>query len=165
MNFNFRRSILSLALAALPALALANPPSTQLQPGLWQFHYTSTVHMVGLPVRAIDQTSKTCIKETDPAKLPLMPKLPANIKCTAPTLQTSAKGYHVTMSCTASEPDNMVTHLDEDFMISPSDDGSQIRFDGTVHQHITGSPMPIPAALVNISAQGHRVGLCPASMH
>ena len=43
MNFNFRRSILSLALAALPALALANPPSTQLQPGLWQFHYTSTV--------------------------------------------------------------------------------------------------------------------------
>ena len=165
MNVNFRRPILRLALAALPALALANPPSTHLQPGLWQFHYTSTVRMVGLPVRAIDQSSKTCIKDTDPAKLPLMPKLPANIKCTPPTLQTSDKGYHVTMACTASEPNGMVTQLNEDFMIAPSADGSQISFDGTVHQRITGSPMPIPAALVKITALGHRIGLCPASMH
>ena len=27
-----------LALALLPTLALAAPPSTKLQPGLWQFH-------------------------------------------------------------------------------------------------------------------------------
>lgn len=164
MNFNFRRAILCLVLAALPALALATPPSTHLQPGLWQFHYHSQVTMDGHAVPAMNQSAQQCIKDTDPAKLPLMPKLPANIKCTAPTLQTSNIGYHVTMSCTATEPNNMVTHLHESFEISPSDDGSQIRFDGTVHQRITGAPMPIPAALVNISAQGHRIGQCPASM-
>ena len=166
MKFRRTNTVALLALTMLPALALANPPPvTRLQPGLWQFHYTSTVQMTGAPVRAIDQTSRTCIKDTDPAKLPLMPKLPANIQCTAPTLQTTAKGYHVTMSCTASEAEGMVTHLDEDFMISPGDDGSQMRFDGTVHQRITGAPMPIPAALVKITAVGHRIGLCPATGH
>ena len=165
MNFNFRRSILCLALASLPLLALANPPSTHLQPGLWQFHYHSTVEMAGRTIPSMNQSAQQCIKDTNPAKLPLMPKLPPNITCTAPTLQTSNKGYHVTMACTASEPNGMVTHLNEDFMIAPSADGSQIRFDGTVHQRITGSPMPIPAALVKISAVGHRIGLCPASMH
>ncbi len=165
MNVNFRRPILCLALAALPALALANPPSTHLQPGLWQFHYHSSVEMAGRALPSMNQSAQQCIKDTDPAKLPLMPKLPANIKCTPPTLQTSDKGYHVTMACTASEPNGMVTQLNEDFMIAPSADGSRIRFDGTVHQRITGSPMPIPAALVKISALGHRIGLCPASMH
>ena len=154
-----------LALISLPALALANPPPTRLQPGLWQFHYTSTVEMAGHAVPAMNQSAQQCIKDTNPAKLPLMPKLPSNIKCTAPTLQTSDKGYHVTMACTASEPNGMVTQLDEDFMIAPSDDGSQIRFDGTVHQRITGSSMPIPAALVKISAQGQRIGLCLAAKH
>ena len=165
MNFNFRRLILCLALAALPALALANPSSTHLQPGLWQFHYHSTMEMAGHTVPAMNQSAQQCIKDTNPAKLPLMPKLPANITCTPPTLQTSNKGYHVTMSCTASEPNGMVTQLNEDFMIAPSDGGSQISFDGTVHQRITGSPMPIPAALVKISAMGHRIGLCLAPTH
>lgn len=154
-----------LALISLPALALANPPPTRLQPGLWQFHYRSTTEMEGHAIPAVNESTKQCIKDTNPAKLPLLPKLPANIKCTAPSLQTSDKGYHVTMACTASEPNGMVTQLDEDFMIAPSDDGSQIRFDGTVHQRITGSPMPIPAALVKISAQGQRIGLCLAAKH
>ena len=165
MNVNSPRSILCLALAALPALALASPPSTRLQPGLWQFHYHSSVEMAGRAVPSMNQSAQQCIKDTDPAKLPLMPKLPPNIKCTPPTLQTSDKGYHVTMACTASEPNGMVTQLNEDFMIAPSADGSQISFDGTVHQRITGSPMPIPAALVKISAMGHRIGLCPAPTH
>ena len=154
-----------LALVSLPALALANPPPTRLQPGLWQFHYTSTVEMAGHAVPAMNQSAQQCIKDTNPAKLPLMPKLPANIHCSAPQMQTTAVNYNVRMSCTASEPNGMVTQLDEDFMIAPSDDGSQIRFDGTVHQRITGSSMPIPAALVKISAQGQRIGLCLAAKH
>jgi len=162
---NFRHPILCLALATLPALALANPPSTHLQPGLWQFHYHSTVQMAGRMLPAMNQSAQQCIKDTDPDKLPLMPKPPANIKCTPPTLQTSSRGYHVTLSCTASEPNGMVTQMDEDFMIAPSAGGSQISFDGTVHQHITGAPVPMPAVLVKISATGHRIGLCPASMH
>lgn len=165
MNFNFRRSMLCLALAAPSALALANPPSTHLQPGLWHFRYHSTVQMDGHTVPSTNLSAQRCLKDTDPAKLPLMPKLPPNIQCTAPTLRTSAKDYHVTMSCTASEPNGMVSHLDEDFAITPSDDGNQISFDGTVHQRITGSSMPIPAALVKISATGRHVGQCPASPH
>ncbi len=165
MNFNFRRSLLCLVLAATSTLALANQASTHLQPGLWRFHYHSTVQMDGRTIPSMNQSAQQCITDTDPAKLPLMPKLPPNIHCTAPTLQTSTKGYHVTMSCTASEPNGMVSQLGEDFMIAPSDDGNQISFDGTVHQRITGSAMPIPAALVKISATGHHVGLCPASAH
>ena len=153
------------ALALLPALALATPAPTKLQPGLWQFHYHSQVAMAGHSVPPMDKTSRQCIKETDPTKLPLMPTLPANIKCTAPDMQSSDKGYHVTMSCTASEPHGMVSELDENFMISPNHDGSQIAFNGTVQQTITGAPVPIPAALVKISAQGHRIGTCPAPKH
>lgn len=160
-----KHSLALLALAMLPALAVATPPPTRLQPGLWQFHYHSQVTMAGHSVPPMDKTAKQCIKDADPAKLPLMPALPANIKCTAPAMQTGDKGYHVTLSCTASEPNGMVSKLNEDFMISPSDDGSQIAFNGTVHQTITGAPMPIPAALVKISAQGHRIGICPAPLH
>ncbi|MHB1616134.1 MAG: DUF3617 domain-containing protein [Metallibacterium sp.] len=152
----------ALALALLPALVLANPPPTKLQPGLWQFRYHSAVDMAGRTIPPMNQTAQQCIKETDPAKLPLMPALPANIKCTAPDMQTSGKGYHVTMSCTASEANGMVSKLREDFMISPSHDGSQIAFYGTVQQTITGAPVSIPAASVKISAQGHRIGICPA---
>jgi hypothetical protein len=160
-----KHSLALLALAMLPALAVATPPPTQLQPGLWQFHYQSSVDMAGRTIPPMHQSTQQCIKDTNPAKLPLMPALPANIKCSAPALQSSDKGYHVTLSCTASEPNGMVSKLDEDFMISPSDDGSQIAFNGTVHQTITGAPMPIPAALVKISAQGHRIGICPAPLH
>ena len=154
-----------LALALLPTLALAAPPSTKLQPGLWQFHYQSSVDMAGRTIPPMSQSAEQCIKDTEPDKLPLMPKLPANIQCTAPQMQTSDKGYHVTMSCTANEPNGMTTRLNEDFMISPSNDGSQISFDGTVHQSIVGAPVPIPAALVKISAQGQRIGLCPVPKH
>ena len=150
----------ALALALLPAIARATPPSTQLQPGLWMFHYTSTVQMFAGAARTIHQTARECIKDTNPAKVPLMAKLPPNIHCTAPALQVIAQGYHVTMACTASEPNGMVTHLAEDFVITPGNDGSQISFAGTVHQRITGAPVAIPAAAVHISAQGHRIGLC-----
>ena len=153
----------ALALALLPAIARATPPSTKLQPGLWMFHYTSTVQMFAGAVRTIHQTSRECIKNTNPAKIPLMAKLPPNIQCTAPALQIIAKGYHVTMACTASEPNGMVTHLDEDFVITPGSGGSQISFAGTVHQRITGAPVSIPATTVHISAQGHRIGLCLGS--
>ena len=150
----------ALSVALLPALAQAAPPSTRLQPGLWMFHYTSTVRMFAGAVQTIHQSARECIKSTSPAKVPLMAKLPPNIHCTAPALQVLAKGYHVTMACTASEPNGMVTHLDEDFRITPGNDGSQISFAGVVHQHITGAPVDIPAATVKISAQGHRIGLC-----
>ena len=150
----------ALALALLPAIARATPPSTKLQPGLWMFHYTSTVQMFAGAARTIHQTARECIKDTNPAKVPLMAKLPPNIHCTAPALQVIAHGYHVTMVCTASEPNGMVTHLAEDFVITPGNDGSQISFAGTVHQRITGAPVSIPAATVHISAQGHRIGLC-----
>ena len=150
----------ALALALLPAIAKATPPSTQLQPGLWMFHYTSTVQMFAGAARTIHQTARECIRDTNPAKVPLMAKLPPNIHCTAPALQVIAQGYHVTMACTASEPNGMVTHLAEDFVITPGNDGSQISFAGTVHQRITGAPVSIPAATVHISAQGHRIGLC-----
>ena len=149
-----------LVLALLSALARATPPSTKLQPGLWLFHYTSTVQMFAVGTRTINQTSRECIKNANPAKIPLMAKLPPNIQCTAPALEVIAKGYHVTMACAASEPNGMVTHLDEDFVIMPGNGGSQISLAGTVHQRITGAPVSIPAATVHISAQGHRIGLC-----
>ena len=155
----------SLALALLPALARAAPPSMKLQPGLWIFHYTSAVQMLAGAVQTINQSSRECIKSSNPAKVPLMAKLPPNIHCTAPTLQVIAKGYHVAMACTASEPNGMITHLDEAFRITPGNDGSQISFAGVVHQRVTGAPVPIPAATVHISAQGHRVGLCLGSKH
>ena len=155
----------SLALALLPALAMATPPSTQLQPGLWKFRYTSTVTMFGGATRTINQNSRECIKSSNPAKVPLMAKLPPNIHCTTPAMQVIAKGYHVTMACTASEPNGMVTHLDEDFRITPGSDGSQISFAGVVHQRITGAPVAIPAATVHISAQGHRIGVCQGLKH
>ena len=72
-----------LALALLPTLALAAPPSTKLQPGLWQFHYQSSVDMAGRTIPPMSQSAEQCIKDTEPDKLPLMPKLPANIQCTA----------------------------------------------------------------------------------
>ena len=162
---HMKSALALLSLISLPALALVNPVPTRLQPGLWQFHYRSTTEMEGHAIPAIDHSAQQCIKDTDPAKLPLMPKLPANIKCTAPTLRTSAEGYHVTMACTASEPNGMVTPMDEVFMIAPSHNGSQITIDGTVHQRITGSPVPIPPVLVKISATGHRIGTCLAAKH
>lgn len=150
-----------LALGLLPALAVATPPPTRLQPGLWQFHYRSSVNMAGRTIPSMNRSAQQCIKDTNLAKLPLMPALPANIKCSAPTLQSSDPGYHVTLSCSAHEPHGMVSTLDEDFLIVPSDAGSRIAFTGTVHQTTTGAPVPIPAALVKISAQGHRIGICP----
>ena len=156
---HMKSALALLGLISLPALALVNPVPTRLQPGLWQFHYRSTTEMEGHAIPAIDHSAQQCIKDTDPAKLP------ANIKCTAPTLRTSAKGYHVTMACTASEPNGMVTQMDEVFMIAPNHDGSQITIDGTVHQRITGSPVPIPPVLVKISATGHRIGTCLAAKH
>ena len=162
---HMKSTVALLALISLPVLAWANPPPTRLQPGLWQFHYRSTTEMEGRVIPAIHQSARKCIKDTNPAKLPLMPKLPANIKCTAPTLQTSDKGYHVTMACTASVPNGMVTQMNEVFWIAPSNKGSQITIDGTVHQRIMGSPVPIPPVLVKISATGHRVGVCKAAKY
>lgn len=161
MNRRHMKSTLALlALSSLPALALTSPPATRMEPGLWQFHYQSTTEMDGHVIPTISRTTRKCIRNTNPATLPLMPKVPANVKCSTPTLQTIDKGYHVTMACTASESNGMVTQLDEAFMITPRDGGSQISIDGTVHQRITGSPMPIPPVLVKISATGRRIGMC-----
>ncbi len=166
MNSRHMKSALALlTLISLSGLALATPPTTRLQPGSWEFHYRSTVQTSGHTMPTIDQSAQQCIRDTDPTKLPLMPKLPANIKCTAPTLRTSHKGYHVTMVCTATEPNGMLTRMAESFMIAPSDDGSQVTIDGTVHQRITGSPVPIPPVLVKISVAGHRTGLCLTATH
>ena len=66
----------ALSVALLPALAQAAPPSTRLQPGLWMFHYTSTVRMFDGAVQTIHQSARECIKSTNPAKVPLMAKLP-----------------------------------------------------------------------------------------
>ncbi len=155
------KRILLLALIPLASIALAAPPPTRLNPGQWHFTYHSTVAMAGRAIPPTSETVTRCIKDTDPDKLPLMPKLPSNIQCTAPALQTSAQGYHVTMSCTASEPNGMHSQIDEDFMILPGKDGNSITLDGTTHQRITGAPVPIPAALVKITAQGQRIGACP----
>lgn len=154
-----------LAFISLPGLALATPPKTRLQPGSWEFHYRSTVQTSGHTMPTIDQSAQQCIKDTSPTKLPLMPKPPANIKCTAPILRTRGKAYHVTMVCTATEPDGMLTRMAESFMIAPSDDGGRVTIDGTVHQRITGSPVPIPPVLVKISVAGHRTGKCLATTH
>ncbi|MGC8518988.1 MAG: DUF3617 domain-containing protein [Steroidobacteraceae bacterium] len=151
-------------LALLPALAAANPPPpTRLQPGLWEFHYHSQVTMSGRSIPPMSLSAKRCITGSALAQLPLMPKPPGNIKCTAPRLTTSASGYSVRMSCTASEPDGMVSELDEHFLILPAASGKRIRFKGTVHQKVTGSPVPIPAALVHIDATGQRLGTCSAA--
>lgn len=166
MKFRHMKSTLAvLAVISLPALAVTSAPPTRLQPGLWQFHYQSMTDMGGHAIPGINQSTQKCIRDTNPAKLPLMPKLPGNIKCTAPILQTVSGGYHVTMACTASEPNGLVTQMDEVFTIAPSADGSQITIDGTVHQHITGSPVPIPPVLVTVSATGHRIGTCFAAKH
>ncbi len=156
-----KRTLL-LALIPLAPIALAAPPSTRLNPGQWRFAYHSAVTMAGRAIPRTSETTTQCIKTTDPAKLPLMPKLPSNIQCTKPALQTNAQGYHLTMSCAATEPNGMHSQLDEDFLILPGKDGNSINLDGTVHQHITGAPVPIPAALVKITAEGHRIGACPA---
>lgn len=153
-----------LALALLPALAMASPPSTRLKRGLWIFHYQSTVQMYGKAMTT-HQSTRECIKNSNPGKMQWMRKMPPNIKCTAPTLQIIGKGYHVTMSCTANEPNGMVTHMNEDFLMTLRDSGSQMSYTGTVHQRITGTPVPIPATQVKISAQGHRLGPCAAPKH
>lgn len=151
-----------IVLALFPLAALAAPAPAGLQTGLWQFQYHTTAEMEGHAMPAMDKTGEHCVTEADPAKLPLMPTLPPNVQCTSPQLQSSDKGYHVTMSCTAAVAHGMVSQLDEDFMISPADDGNRLAIEGTVHQRITGSPVPIPAAIVKISAHAHRIGACPA---
>ena len=150
-----------LALLLPPASSTAASPPPTLKPGLWAFHYTSTVQMLAGAVRTRNQTSRECIKDTNPARIPLMAKLPPNIRCAAPALQVIAKGYHVTMACTAREPNGMIAHMDENFVIMPGNGGSQISLAGTVHERITGAPVSIPATMVRISAQGHRTGSCP----
>lgn len=150
-------------LAMLPALALAQPPATRLQPGLWRFHYRTEVYMPSRSIPPQASTVQRCIANTDPQKLPLLPKLPGNIRCTPPQLQTSASNYHVTMSCTASEAGGMVSKMDEDFVITPGPHGDSMRFSGTVHQRITGMPVAIPPVTSHIRADGRRVGPCSAA--
>jgi len=151
------------ALLLVPALALA-APSTRMQPGLWKFDYHTSVEMGGrkMPVEA--SSVQRCITETNPEKLPLMPKLPANIHCSAPQMQTTAVNYNVRMSCTASEPNGMLTNLDEDFFITPGPHGDTLQIKGTVHERITGGPIPLPSALTHIEADGRRLGACPKSI-
>lgn len=158
---HFTTAIVPLTFAVLPALAMAGPPATHMTPGLWTFHYQSTVNVYGR-VMTTHQSSRECVKDGNPAKMQWMRKMPANIKCTAPTLQVVGKGYHVTMSCTANEPNGMVTHMNEDFLMTLLDNGDQMNYTGTVDQHITGTPVPIPATHVNLSAHGKRLGPCLA---
>jgi hypothetical protein len=161
-----RYLLILVGLIALPAMASAGgPPPARLRPGLWQFHYHSTTEMNGHALPGTRQSVRQCVKNTDPAKIPLLPHLPPNIKCTAPALTVTAAGYQVRLSCTAAESNGMVSRLEEEFQIMPSKDGDRMTLAGTVHQAIVGGPVAIPPVRVQIVARGQRIGVCPVPAH
>lgn len=150
------------ALLLTPALAQAAPPP-QIQSGLWRFDYRSSVAMSGQQLPAQASSAQRCLTGTGPGKLPLMPKLPPNVHCTAPQMQGSSASYKVRLSCTADAPNGMVIATNGDFLITPSLRGDTMRFHGILQERIAGGPIPLPPALVTITADGRRIGACQSA--
>ena len=98
---NHRVLLFACLLPALAIHATDAPPSPQLQKGEWKYHAVIEYGSAAMARRTVQRDWRVCTegdKSTVPAMLPKPAK--GDTTCTPPTLQSTDKSFHTTMTCT-----------------------------------------------------------------
>ncbi|WP_449427443.1 DUF3617 family protein [Rhodanobacter umsongensis] len=157
---NHRVLLFACLLPALAIHATDAPPSPQLQKGEWKYHAVIEYGSAAMARRTVQRDWRVCTegdKSTVPAMLPKPAK--GDTTCTPPTLQSTDKSFHTTMTCTTLAQ-GMNSKVSQDIVFTPGDAGRSVAIHGKVHQELSGLPVAVPPVDMSIQTTGKLVGQC-----